>query len=366
MQSASKPNPNSRLILVAAAGSGKTRHLVKKALVCKGNVLITTFTEANEDEIRQRIIDENKFIPTNICVQTWWSFLLQHFVRPFQGSMWDKDIFGLILVNGISAPYTKESDISKYYFSPDGKIYSDKISKFALNCNEKTDGMVIDRIERIFQNIFVDETQDLSGHDLDILKILLRSNINTTLVCDPRQGVFSTVNSRKNLRYRKSKILDFFKENNFEDYIDQDSLTINYRCNEIICDFSNHIFPDFRKTISANFENTGHDGVFLVRKKDVEEYLNSYKPVQLRYNRRTIVNENYPVMNFRESKGLSFDRVLIYPTSAISTWLTNRNQILEDSTSSIFYVAATRARYSVAFLYDYQDNEIIQGAIKFK
>ena len=69
---------NNRLI-VAAAGSGKTTFLVEEALKIKDkNVLMTTFTEANEAEIRKKIIQKNKFIPSNIIVQTWFSMLLQH------------------------------------------------------------------------------------------------------------------------------------------------------------------------------------------------------------------------------------------------------------------------------------------------
>jgi hypothetical protein len=36
--------------------------------------------------------------------------------------------------------------------------------------------------------------------------------------------------------------------------------------------------------------------------------------MQLRYNSTAIVNHNYPVMNYGSSKGMDFDRVLIYPT----------------------------------------------------
>ena len=47
---------NNKLI-IAAAGSGKTTFLVNQALAVNSEtVLITTFTEANEQEIRNRII----------------------------------------------------------------------------------------------------------------------------------------------------------------------------------------------------------------------------------------------------------------------------------------------------------------------
>ena len=93
---------NNRL-LIAAAGSGKTTFLVDEALKQKeGKILITTYTQANEEEIRKKIIEKNKVIPENITVQTWFSFLLKHGVRPFQGVLFEKKIKGLILVNSQS------------------------------------------------------------------------------------------------------------------------------------------------------------------------------------------------------------------------------------------------------------------------
>jgi DNA helicase-2/ATP-dependent DNA helicase PcrA len=75
---------NNKLI-IAAAGSGKTTFLVNQALAVDFDaVLITTFTEANEQEIRNRIIAKKGYIPGNITVQTWFSFMLQHGVRPYQ------------------------------------------------------------------------------------------------------------------------------------------------------------------------------------------------------------------------------------------------------------------------------------------
>jgi ATP-dependent DNA helicase UvrD/PcrA len=82
---------NNKLI-IAAAGSGKTTFLVNRALeTTSETVLITTYTEANEAQIKKKIIEIKGYIPQNITIQTWFSFLLQHGVRPFQ-SILDKEI----------------------------------------------------------------------------------------------------------------------------------------------------------------------------------------------------------------------------------------------------------------------------------
>ncbi|MEI2779820.1 MAG: UvrD-helicase domain-containing protein [Candidatus Competibacter sp.] len=212
-------------LIVAAAGSGKTTCLIEKALEQNdGKVLITTYTQANEAEIRCKIIQANKCIPGNITVQTWFSFLMQHGVKPYQGCLFEKRINGLILVNsasgvkhytknkGTSTPifFNEKTEFEQHYFTRDIKIYSDKLSKFVIRCNEKTNGALIDRLSRVYPYIFIDEIQDLAGYDLELIKLLFNSDSNTLLVGDPRQGTYSTNSSLKNKKYRKSGISDFF------------------------------------------------------------------------------------------------------------------------------------------------------------
>ena len=72
-------------LIIAAAGAGKTTFLVKEALKCQNRVLITTFTTENEKEIRNKFVRECGCIPGHVTIQTWFSFLLQHGVKPYQG-----------------------------------------------------------------------------------------------------------------------------------------------------------------------------------------------------------------------------------------------------------------------------------------
>ena len=354
---------NNKLI-IAAAGSGKTTFLVEEALKQKeGKVLITTYTQANEAEIRKKIIEKNKCIPENVTVQTWFSFLLQHGVRPFQGVLFEKKIKGLILVNSQSGlkGYTKfkqpiyfgeEKEFEKHYFSNALKIYSDKLSKFVFRCNEKSNGNVIDRISRIYSHIFIDEVQDLAGYDLALIKLFLNSSTQTILVGDPRQVTYLTHNERKYAKYAYGKIKEFIEEECKKSFcqIDDTSKNENFRSNKSICDLSNKLFPRFQATTSGNNDTTEHSGVFFIKEQDVENYLQKFQPLQLRDSKRTNVNDNYRVMNFGESKGLSFDRVLIYPTNPFLDWLKDNNTELAETSRSKLYVAITRARHSVAII----------------
>jgi superfamily I DNA/RNA helicase len=368
---------NQNKLIVAAAGAGKTTFLVNEALKIKEErVLITTYTQANEAEIRKKIIEVNQCIPPNIIVQTWFSFLLQHGVRPFQGGFFEKEITGLILVNNQSGLkyyfkgkpiyFSEENEFERHYFTKDTKIYSDKISKFVFRCNSNSAGAVIERLCKIYSHIFIDEVQDLAGYDLELLKLLFKASSNTLLVGDPRQGTYSTNSSAKNKQFKKAAIINFFEEDSLGIETDTTSLTTNYRCNELICNLSNKLFTDLPPTTSGNNVITTHDGVFLVRETDIDEYLKTYSPVQLRENVKTEVNANNRVMNFGESKGLSFDRVLIYPTNPILKWLADNESELAPTSRSKLYVALTRARHSVAIICNYADTLVIDGIQKWK
>lgn len=57
-------------------------------------------------------------------------------------------------------------------------------------------------------------------------------------------------------------------------------------------------------------------------------------------------------MNFGESKGMTFDRVLIFPHKAGVKWLqTGQFNHIEKLVTKV-YVGTTRAKFSVAFVYE--------------
>jgi len=354
-------NMGKNKLLVAAAGSGKTTYLINRALEqTDRRTLITTFTLANEEEIRKRFIKINGCIPQNVTVQTWFSFLLEHGARPFQGQFTEKKIGSVFLIPGQSAQFIEETNLEKHYFTDDFQIFSDKLAKFVIKCNTGSGNAVIERISRIYDNIFIDEVQDLAGYDLEFLKLLFNSKSNILLVGDPRQGTYSTNNSSKARKFRKGDIIYFFDDTSISIEKDDHTLTTNWRCNASICSFSDALYPNLKRTLSGNSIVTNHDGVFFVRKKDVDIYLKRFRPFQLRYNIRTNVSDNYGVKNFGDSKGLEFERVLIYPPSTVVDWLKGKGDVAA-TTRSKFYVALTRAKYSVGIVFDYTDKTTYPG-----
>src|SRR5690606_3010333 len=211
----------------------------------------------------------------------------------------------------------EEKNLYEFYFTNSGKIYSDKLGKFVMRCNRDSDGKVFKRISECFDKIFIDEVQDLAGYDLEILKELFNCQSSVLLVGDPRQATYSTNNSQKNSKFKKFEIVNFFFDRSMNLTTENTSLTVNYRCSPHICDYSNLLYPELPKSLSGNNFVTGHDGIFIVDKRHVQSYLKQYNPVQLRSSVKQNVDSGYPVFSFGKSKGLTFDRVLIYPTDPI-------------------------------------------------
>lgn len=342
---------SSNRVHISAAGSGKTTLLVKEALKSTDSVLLTTYTIQNTQEIFSKIVEINKIVPKNIEVFSWFSFLLHDCVRPYQKIFHETlAIDGIAFVQGRSQKFISKDRID-YYVSNNDNIFSDKLSEFALKCNELSGGKVIDRIKRIYRKIFIDEIQDMSGFDLELIEVLFCSGIEIVLVGDPRQGTYSTNESAKNKKFRKSGIILKIDEWAKKGYCKEINETYCYRCNGKICDFTDKLYLEYPSVVSKNTTLTGHDGVFCIKSAEIESYIDRYSPIVLRYDRRTEWTLGR-VLNYGIVKGKTFERVLIIPNGPLKKYLQTGNIASIAGSKEKIYVAMTRAQYSIAFIYD--------------
>lgn len=350
--------------IIAAAGSGKTTKIIEECLSNENKkILVVTFTVENYKEIKKKFTRQYGCIPPNVKLMTWFTFLLQECARPYQNFVYDKRIENIMFVSGQSARFIKKTNINKYYFDQGRYIFTDKLSDFVCLCNEKSNGLVIERLEKMYDIIYVDEVQDLAGYDYEFLYDLMKSNICINLIGDNRQSVYFTNASRKNKKIRGRNCVELFQYWKSMGICELESLNICYRSNQSICDLADMLYPEMPKTISKNVDSTGHDGVFRVKEKDIEEYIRNFSPQILTYN-KTGALENYSSMNFGMSKGLTFDRTLIITTGPIRKFLKLGDIMEVDKSKEKLYVAITRARHSVAFLYD--GNLNIKGIQEYK
>lgn len=312
---------------------------------------LVTYTKNNVREIRLKAHKRAPAIPSHVEVISWYSFLLRELTRPYRSVMHDRRIDGIHWIEGKSVPYIPQSKTSTHYFLDSSRIYSDKIAKFICECDRHSSGAIMRRLTQRFSHIIIDEIQDMAGYDLDLLELMLKSGVPITFVGDHRQATFATNNAAKNKAFGGPAIIK-----KFEMWKKAGLATIEYecnthRCNQAIADLSDSFFPNEPKTVSLNSELTGHDGVFLVAATNVDEYAKNFSPQVLRYSAKTNCDP-YEAMNFGESKGLTFRRVLIYPHGPARSWLASGKINHVEKSAAKMYVAITRARYSVAFVYD--------------
>ena len=353
-------------LFLAAAGCGKTTYIINEALKLKNhNILITTYTDNNERSIKKKIFEINGTIPKNIKVQTWFSFLIKHGVKPYITCLTKNinDVKGLIFDQHKHNSKISRSK-SEYYFSKTNKIYSESLAEFVFNCNNISDNKVINRLENIFDIIFIDEVQDISGYDLEIIRLLFNSSINVYLVGDLRQRIYQTNNAPKNSTKKNNSnknysinIYEYIIKNKglLNCDIDNTTFNISYRNNREICDFASKLYKEFGKVSSHSQYSDSHEGIYFINEKEVNKYLEMYPNniVQLRYNKKSansLVNTKYPIMNFGAVKGLEYDRVIIFLTSGLMDILKDNDIVEYSGNKSKLYVAITRARHSVVFV----------------
>lgn len=339
---------------IAAAGARKTTFLVETALASAGRrSIITTYTIENAQQAREYLIHRAGYVPETVDVETWYTFLLRECVRPYQNYVYDeKRVKNIFFSEGRSAPFAKKSDTRRYYFSNGERIYTDKISAFACACNEASGGLVVKRLEAIYHNVLIDEAQDLAGYDFDLLELLLRSKMKVLIVGDCRQATYFTNCSPKNSKFRGKSIVNLFRHWEKRGLCAVTERNESYRCNQMICNFADRLYPDFTPTISKNDSVTGHDGVFLVTTKDALRYFSIFKPKVLRDSIRTSTL-GLEAINFGLSKGKTYPRVLVFPNGPQKRFLTDGDaSALKQRTKAGFYVAVTRAKHSVAIVTD--------------
>ncbi len=335
---------------LAVAGSGKTAALVDhcRSAGTGGRILVATFTKANQDELRRRLSRHTSCLHS-VEVTGWYAFLLRHFAKPFIPFKFDgRRVLGF---NYDGAPHRFAKGTQRFLDSR-GAVYACELGRLASDLIAESDGALLRRLECCYDQILVDEVQDLTAYDWEVLDRLLRSRISVWMVGDLRQAILSTTRSSKNKQYAHSEAIRWFVEREREGLLKVTEQRVTWRCRPEIAAFADSIFDSscsFPTTESRNTMETGHDGVFLVHPDDIEAYVERYEPRCLRHGATSGSAYDLEYLNFGAAKGLAFDRVLVLPTGPIEKFL-RKGEYLGSLPASRFYVAVTRARQSVALV----------------
>lgn len=185
--------------------------------------------------------------------------------------------------------------------------------------------------------------------------MLLHSSIIIRMVGDVRQSVLATnPRSTKNARYSYAGAINWARERQAKGILNIQESVTTWRCHPIIAKFSDSIFdPSWRfpETQSVNEIITDHDGIFLISPEHVAEYVQCFRPQCLRRSASSGKLFKLEYINFKASKGMTYQRVLIVPTKPIEKFIASDIH-LEANSACSFYVAVTRAKQSVAIVLD--------------
>ncbi|MFT0762126.1 AAA family ATPase [Actinomyces sp. F1_1611] len=350
---------NNHLFVHAAAGSGKTERIVR---ACANRDrpkrrLIITLTESGQEELISRLsaacsADQ---VPDVIG---WYAFLIKHYVRPYLPCLFDEvRPTGFIFDRNLHPKDHFRLKGEARYFSSNGSIYRESLPELSVKVAEAAQGKVENRLSRIYDEIIIDEVQDISRKSLDILARLLDfTSLRLVMVGDVRQSLLdSDLMSSRNKNADRLQLLSWYRDHEKSERLTIEEMTTTFRSNQTIASFSDAIFPPelgFAPTTSANKEITGHDGVFLVLEPHLNDYVQRYGAVLLRGSAASGKHLNHlGFTNIGQVKGLTYDRVIIYPTQPMLDLISTGKAMAAKSACS-FYVAVTRARLSVAIIVD--------------
>ena len=315
-------------------------------------MLITTYTNRGAEAVRKEIKSQNcGVMHPLIAVKTWYSFMMSELIKPYQRFLTGE-------INGIKGfDYTQayghinyaKTGMKKRYITENKNVRSNEAASLVCMLNRLSDGKVIRRLEEIYSTIYFDEIQDMAGDDIEIIQLLIVSSINVVFCGDNKQATFSTHNTRKYKQQTGKNVWQFFMDMERKKLVEVERNLVSRRFNRQICCFANRVFPIGNAITTIMAEETIHDGVFLISETDIDKYVSSYSPRLLRYNRGS-KDYGYFATNFGACKGETYDRVLIVPNDPLKKFILKGTAL---SSPEKYYVAVTRAKYSIAIVFDH-------------
>ncbi len=190
-------------IQIAGAGAGKTYTLAEKILVRhhkKDNdkiIYAISFTNYAKRNIEQRVAElNNGLMPSDICIETVHSFLLNEIIYPFS-----QYYFGKAFSKATSMKLPIEIKLQKYQLkrvNERGIIHNSQVfnkakqmivdGKGETKAKHRKKELIIEYLQASVDALFIDEAQDLDADALTLFGKLSES-IYTYIVGDPKQSI---------------------------------------------------------------------------------------------------------------------------------------------------------------------------------
>lgn len=330
-------------VVFAVAGSGKTSRIID-SVEEDSRYLIVTYTDNNTRHLRNRIIKKLGKIPEGVRVYSYFTFLYSFCYRPLCG--YEVNTKGI----NFNYPLPKNAQRSlkstrEHYIDKNERLFASRIAKLLIEFNVAPE--VIERIEKFFDLICIDEVQDFAANDFNFICALANANVNMLLVGDFYQHTFDTSrdgNTQKNLHSCFSKYCKKLSSAGFK--IDLESLSHSYRCSPSVCSF-------VENELAIEIQSHRNDQVEVRLINDSQEiediYLND-SIVKLFYQKS---NSYYGYTgNWGSTKGLDHFQnvcVVLNPTT-FKAFESGQLDQLPPTTKNKLYVACTRAKGNLYFV----------------
>ena len=221
-------------VVFAVAGSGKTSSIIDK--IEEGSrCLIITYTDNNTQQLKNRVIKKHGMIPKGVRIYSYFTFLYSFCYRPLCGhELNTKGInFGYPLpMNAQRA----RKNTREHYFDNDKRLFSNRIAKLLIEFDVVPE--VIERIEKFFDFVCIDEVQDFAANDFNFLCQLAKTEVDMLLVGDFFQHTFDTSrdgNTQQSLHDCFDQYCNKLEAAGYQK--DLEALSHSYRCSPSVCAF---------------------------------------------------------------------------------------------------------------------------------
>lgn len=247
-------------VIRAGAGTGKTTVIAAKIMYVKqvnpeSSILAISFTKKAVYELQGRISNAD-----NVTVSTFHSFFYRilrsfgyksfKFIAEHEKEKLIKEaiekanLTDKVTVTDVTEALTKDifaadeikTAVNAYldHLKERRLLDFDSLQYFTLELLQMHPAIAV-RIKNCFDHILIDEAQDMSDQQYQIIKLLFPASLkpNITFVGDSKQAIYG-------FRGAKADVLDEIQEHYSAKIF---RLVKNYRCNQVILDVANAVLP---------------------------------------------------------------------------------------------------------------------------
>ena len=318
--------------MLAVAGSGKTTYLIS-LLNLEQRFLLVTYTRNNYEHLKRSVIRKFGFFPENIKVLKYFQFVYSFCFKPYCG-------LGM-KAKGICFDFPPEwtryhRGEDAFYRTAAGRMFSNRIAHY---CITNSVDYIKERLDKYYDSFFIDEVQDLAGHDFNLLLSILPDRCDSLFVGDFYQHTYETSNDG-NVNHGLYDVYRRYlrKWTDVGVTIDTTTLSKTHRCSAEVCSF----VTDMGIAIESTGEANGQVYI-LDNEEEADAILTNGRIPKLFLEKSS--QFRCASMNWGASKGIdSFEDVCVVLNKTAQKLLENRKLIeLNPKSKNKLYVACTRA-----------------------